>query len=592
MARVLTSCVLALALLAAPARAADVALDPILTPWLERQTPEGTFTDWPGARVGGAGGYAESMLGLALASRGLAAGDAAMTAAGERALRWAIEHPASVTAGKPSVFEDLALATAYDTLGPRLSPELRTALGARVAGTVLVRTVGTRYSNHSLTEVLRLLTAAHAGVGLAPGEAVDAAGVLDVGVPRYAAVYSQRRRGVRGSVFSDPGANPIAYHALTLAFLARAVELLGPSATPELKATVVAMAEGSATLMAPDGDVAYWGRSQEESWALPFTAYGAQIAARLNPPAAPRMRALARRALERFRARHLGPGGLLLVPALGLPAPDGDERAGLDAYASLPAYTGLTALGLLWLDPAFPDGPIAALPADVDGAAISSGRGSRFATVRSGDRWWAVKLRPAHRTADDGRADFGLVAFKRRGADGHWEDALPLRPFDRRVACARGTCTNPPPSAGPVAVTSTGDALPIGDDIRLGTGRRRRWVTITGRFVKRDGTTFAPFSATYRPDVDGVRLDWTAPAGQAFRVQGLFDERGGPVCLNGTTLGNARSSLRLPDAAEPVLRPGLSSGAQRGITAATVLVRAATAGTLTAVYADQPAGCP
>lgn len=106
-----------------------------------------------------------------------------------------------------------------------------------------------------------------------------------------------------------------------------------------------------------------------------------------------------------------------------------------------------------------------------------------------------------------------------------------------------------------------------------------------------DGLSAGPLDARFRPDPEGVRLGWSATAGQAFRLTGFFDERGGPVCAAGATLGNTLGSLRLPNASDVQLLSGLASGSQRSIATTTATVSAATAGRLWAVWSDHPVAC-
>ncbi len=581
--------VLALALLAAvpvAARSAALPTRAILNPWPDRQTAEGAFRDWPGEKIGGGGGYGESVLGFALLTEGLRTGDERLRASGERALRWALVHPARVLAGRQSVFEDLSLATAADTLRGRLPPDVEAALRLRLGQTVIARLPGLRYSNHALAEALRVITTAHAGIQVRDLDGLAAAQLVNTQAPRFAHAAAVRGRPATTAVFSDPPVNPIGYHGLTLAFLARAAELLGPSASPALRLTVVRMAEGSAALIAPDGDLAYWGRSQEESWALAYTAYGAQVAARLRPAVAPRMRALARRALARLQTRHLGPDGLRLTPAAAPRADGGDPRAGLDGYASLPAYTGLTAMGLQWLGPGWPDGPTAAIGPDHNGATVLSQGESRFATVRAGRRWWAVKQTPSRAPSSDWRADFGLVAFKTQGLDGHWVDTLPLRPYDFRTACGR-FCRRPPPSAGPVLLTRRGPARPVGTRLRVSGGSV---VSITGSFRRR-GRRAGRLVARFRPDPAGVRLGWSTGRHRAYRMTGLFDQAGGPVCARDGWVGNARGSLRLPNLRRLKVLPGRASASQQPVVLARVTMTAGRRHRLWAVWSAAPVRC-
>ena len=74
---------------------------------------------------------------------------------------------------------------------------------------------------------------------------------------------------------------------------------------------------------APDGDLAYFGRSQGQSWALALGALAAARAAAAGPcdRRARAFQAVADRALGRLAARHpIGPGGMAIVPSANGPA--------------------------------------------------------------------------------------------------------------------------------------------------------------------------------------------------------------------------------------------------------------------------------
>ena len=51
--------------------------------------------------------------------------------------------------------------------------------------------------------------------------------------------------------------------------------------------------------------------------------------------------------------------------------------------------------------------------------------------VRTGRFWYAVRPTTSGKHPDDIRADFGLIAFKARSANGDQRDVTHLRPFTR-----------------------------------------------------------------------------------------------------------------------------------------------------------------
>ena len=167
-------------------------------------------------------------------------------------------------------------------------------------------------------------------------------------VPRIAQRDGVEVDGERTLVLSDPASNPLAYHALSLGFLARAVDLLGARASAAGTGALSDVVRASRHLAGPDGDVSYVGRSQQQAWTLPCTAYGAEVVAASAAPAERgHLRGLSERALGRLRDRYgVGDEGLWITPALTLD-PDAGLR-GLDGYAGASVYNGLTLVALEW----------------------------------------------------------------------------------------------------------------------------------------------------------------------------------------------------------------------------------------------------
>ena len=214
------------------------------------------------------------------------------------------------------------------------------------------------------------------------------------------------------------------------------------------------------------------GRSDEESWALSATAYGAAAAARL--PAAGRahaagLRALAQRALLRLRGYGVGPRGPYITPAVRL-GKAGAAR-GLDSNAGGPSFTGITLMMLNWALPQLGRAPArAGIGSDRDSGALLSvgpsppcGRPPRERLVRG------------QADPDLGRPD--RPALRVRAAalkvlrNGRWNDVAPARP-QPGVAPSQprtpsgstlgGPTATPPDSAGPVLLHTGGlSRLPL-----------------------------------------------------------------------------------------------------------------------------------
>jgi hypothetical protein len=425
-----------------PARAASRDLNGLLNTsldaWASAQTESGAYPDYsrPGC-AGRCGGYDEAMLAYAMLLNGLRTGDQHQLDASFKAIAWTAsqEH-------KPwSVFETFAMASAHNLARTRLpdDPRFQAVRGQWenwLRAAPVLRLHRRRYSNQVLVDAVAMLELGRSGLTsdipgslLADraGNVARAAALINGTIPQIARRFTTGPRGARLTVLSDPPSNPIAYHGLTAGFLARGIELLGVRASASARTTLAKMARASAHIAAPDGDLAWSGRSQQQAWVLPLSAYAA-LGARTED-ALP----LADAAVKRLVSLHRGgPHGLAITPTLAAGADGASLRAdlGIDWYASTAAYTGLTTMGANWLaerlEAARPS-PGQRLPAHGKGATTLSTGAGTFATVRRGDSWYAVRLA----AAGDLRMDFGVAAWKTRDVGGTWCDRLPLRPVGR-----------------------------------------------------------------------------------------------------------------------------------------------------------------
>ena len=355
-------------------------------------------------------------------------------------------------------------------------------------------------------------------------------------------------------MLSDPPGNPIAYHQLATAYLARTTTLRRPR--PGTRRLLVQMARGIVALAAPDGDVAYWGRSQEQSWSLVLGAYGLREAARYaRAGEAARFATVAERLLERFRGRHEGgPYGAHITPSY---VPDPFTRpGGQDSYASVSTYAGLTAYALSWLTEQAPV-PVGAAPA-ARTFLMPHGTGS-FAVVRTPATWFAVRRR---RDVGDLRSDFGLAAAKAR-VGGGWCDVTPIKPL---------TLTGPD-SAGPVLHVRGRVGYPEGRAIAVRPGVVRvdgGWRTASGRWLRRAVFRFA---AAGRGVAVSVRLR------RGDRVEYSVFAVAPRVASRGVVDGPRVTRVSLPASAR--LEGGYASGEHRSLTRVRLLMRARRGGLLT-----------
>jgi hypothetical protein len=489
-------------------------------PWPGIQSPSGGLADYlddVSAVYGGYRGsrYGDAMMGYALLQTGLRERDAVLRDAGVRALTLAT-LPERVWE-TPSVFEHMAVASAYNLT--QAQPELA---GPRARWAPWLRNLKTvrlqykHYGNHWLVDAIAVLELQRSGlVSDVPGTILGdgaatarrrAVSLINVRVPRMV-------RAGRPFVLSDPPDNPIAYHGLSLGLYARAVRLLGPRAAPATRRVLRQAVRAAALMTAPSGDSTYFGRSQGQAWALSGTAYGASLLARL--PGSPRgrkarARGVAQRALGRLRAAYpIAAGGQLITPALAA-----DLRAGargLDDYSGAPDMAGLALALLNWtLDLRPRESARAVLPADRGLRATISQDDGRFAVVRRGRTWFAVKMTRSRRPhqARDLRYDAGLVHALRR-AGGRWRELVPQRPKNGAAG---------PPSAGPVLLDG-GPGYFNGRSIRT---RRDGSVRLAGDFRRLGGRRLRAASLVYRPTRCGVALAFRARRGEAFRLSGFF----------------------------------------------------------------------
>ena len=261
-------------------------------------------------------------------------------------------------------------------------------------------------------------------------------------------------------VLSDQPTYPLAYHAMSVAALARALQVLGDDAPAEARELFRRAMLAQASYMAPDGDVAFLGRAQGESWALAATAYAGESCARMFQESHARSAGicatLAIRAVRRLEKLHGFHDGLLAIVPRFRNAPPTDE--GIERYARVMTFNGLSAMFLGWAGEAAASAesvePLP-LPLDGGGSFVDPDR-SRMAVVRRDSVWFAVHTaRPAGVT--DLRYDVGVLALKfRRGK--RWVDVLPPRPTYPG---------GPLDGGGPALVTPDGLAFPRGTDFAV-----------------------------------------------------------------------------------------------------------------------------
>lgn len=567
----------------------------IAAPWPGLQNSDGTYQDYvyggdisfclvrqckPGL---GNARYAEAVLGYALLKTGVRTGNEAVIDTALRSLTWVAKHPEYRDTLQTN-FETWALASAYNLARARV-PKRRLFRDNRRSWERWLTTVkplllvpgARRYFNHHLVEAVATFELRRTGLRskvkgavLHPAtyNSVERRAVRTVEEEVYAVARPTllETGGSVAALVSDRPEYPLAYQGLSIAFYARALETMGNRLSGRARQLIGRMAHASWLLTAPDGDLAYAGRSQEESWALTMTAYGAQVAARqkgVGGGQAARWQALADRAIERLRTEHdVGSRGMWIVPALGRDLERG--LPGLDPYAGAAIFSGLT-LAFLELardEAATHRRKVGRIASDAAGSRRLGRADDSFVTVRTGSLWYAVRQsRDMQRRLDDLRTDYGLIALKRR-VDGRWRDVMPLRPRvespDRRAADSAGPRLRP--GGGTPVGVPVGTAISAGaDSVRVTTG----WRMPDGSVV-RGGTVVA-----FDPVDCGVRLRLPVRAGDVVEYDVLAAGDPDRVTVDGARISDGVQDVTFSEAPAGVeMLPGYSSGSHPVITRA------------------------
>jgi hypothetical protein len=491
-----------------PARWARLS-DRMAASWPKQQESSGRYRNW----LGGGTRYGEAMMGYGQLLVGLRTGKKAYVRSGLRAITWSATRREGYWS-RESALENFAMASAYNLARRSLSrdPAFRRVKRSWEAFLRRVTPVGDffyrrgdRFSNHYVIESAGMLELLRTGLrsdrplaalGGARGRAASGARWM---LLRYVPSYVART----GGILSDKPDAPLAYQGLSIGFYARALQLLGKSATGRARAALDRAVRTSWLLTAPDGDGGFFGRSMEEGWSLAGAAYAAEEAARLPGSSGgwdTRFRALTERALFRLRDVHgVGANGLFVVPSLR------QGKLGKRAVDGTPAtsFAGLALVLTEWnLRAMAPGGRRAGILASDRPVRAQLGVGEgRFAVVRRGKVWFAVRRTRSVDRANDLRYDFGLVAFK-APAGGVWRDVLRVRP---RVTSGRDT-------AGPVLRAGSAAGLPFGERMSVS---RKGVVTIVGGFRTAGGSvlrrgvrfTYAPVGGCVRGTVAARRGD-------------------------------------------------------------------------------------
>ena len=563
--------------------------------WQRHQQPDGPFVDYVSRAP--TYGYASVMIGYGLLRAGVRAHDESLIDHGFRAIRAGLGRDQS----RRGVFDALANSTAYE-FALRSLPRDPRFVGLRAQWESYMRSISAPYikstglqactasaacfHNHEAVGAFGDLQLLKAGLrSTVPGaKLTDPVGlrasaltVLTEGIPAAigrAAASTAAQPSPDLGLLSDTGTWPLAYHDFSTAMLAGAAANLRGHLPAPTRAALLDAVYTMAAFMAPDGDVAYLGRRQQQGWALASAIYAAEVSRRLpglDTPARGQLQAVADRAFRRLVTvnRH-GPGGLGAVPRPLFPR---SGFHGVDANEVVPAALMIFLLNLA-ADEADAGGPVvpAPLPADSDGSFVEQEQ-TGFATVRHGDLWYAV-----HRQTItyDLRYDFGLVALKQRDARGGWRDIVRPRPN------TRGPSHD---SAGPVIVKDGVRYLPYGESMAVRPGGvvlvRGGYRSEEGVWLRR-GITFR-----FQPVKDGVAISFPLLAGDAARFVTFLPA--GEARRRGRAVSdeNSNASVSLRPASMRFGR-GYASCCDEHLVAATMSLRPPTDQTVTYTVRSRP----
>lgn len=564
--------------------------------------------------IGGGTRYGNAYMGYALLMSGVRAGDGAAVEAGLRGLTNPLEP--GRTPNRPSVFEILALAAGYNVAREHAADEplFRRNRGRweaflRRAPLIRIPAVG-HYGNHWLVEAVEIRELLATGLrsesptAVLGGQRAEAdrlsRELVNERIPAMSRAEAVPAPGGRAFVLSDPPDNPLAYQGLSLGFYARAVELLGDDVTDAARRTLAEVARASLMLAAPDGDVAYFGRNQEQAWALAGTVYGSYVAASLDETPGDedgRLRALAQRALDRLESEHgVTHWGLEVTPSVArsrwLPA------AGLDPGVGGPSFGGLV-LGLLeWAhEHSEPPPGDAAIPADRPLRQKLSHAESRFTVIRRGPAWAVIRPTTSGKYPYDVRYDFGVVAMKVL-RDGRWTDAVRHRPLTTGAA----------DSAGPVLRTAGTTAFPFATEVGIapdGTVTMRGGWRLPSTQTKRvvatlpDGSRVRALGSIagapvrtgvlfrFTPAPCGMRLTFPVRAGDTIEYSAfLTHDR---LATGPRALADAAGRVTFSRPARVAVEDGYGSGAEPALVRARATFESLAAGPLTVTHCA-PAG--
>lgn len=525
--------------------------------------------------------YSHAVLGYAWLVQGVRDHDEASIDAGLAAVSWVTRRPwppsqtTKALSGYrwPSVFENASMAAAYNVARAHLTGDPRferirgrwEAMLCEVVPIYLARPVVKAHNKltvEALSWVELMATGLHSpvrGAVLADPRAAASrlVDLLGTELPHRMRATTTGSGVSALTLLSDEPEQPLAYVALTAAYLQRIVDrdptgMLAPLAEP----LVARVARGLRALTAPDGDIAFVGRSQEQGWALPMAAY-AILGSSQQPVAAQVAASLWRR---QVRAHPLGATGAAIVPSESR----GYGKRAIDRYANASSYNGLMLVATEWLAEAVADRPHPLQYVAAARPQVLMPWPGGLGTVSDGRVWMAVRGASDHE-GTDARYDGGLLLLKARQADGRWSDLLPHRPR-----------TNA--HMGPVLLYRGHERLVQGRVVRTagtpdGLAVVGRWASETAPATTSHG---APGRVEWHLRAQGAEMRVPVRAGQVYRFTWWW--RQSPRRL-GAWIGDDRTRISSNQRLRPVAARTTVNSVQGRIHQVTYHVQVRTTGT-------------
>ncbi|MBP8591330.1 hypothetical protein KBI33_02550 [Candidatus Shapirobacteria bacterium] len=245
---------------------------------------------------------------------------------------------------------------------------------------------------------------------------------------------------VDGGYTGDPGTWPTAYHSFSAALLSKYLAD-SPSPNKTAKEDLIKILDTTLKLMAPDGDIAYYGRSNEQSFVLASNILAFEYGAKIAKGNGDHLKSswykrAAQLSFERLKRYHrIGKNGnyINIVPKLD----NQFDNQGLDYYANLPTYNGLTILLLaMAIDITSPD--IISMPLPLEdqsstysyllptvGLSIIKNK-ETWMIIANGNLVYEIVKNGANNA--DLRYDTGLIKAK-KFIKGKWHDLVLSRPY-------------------------------------------------------------------------------------------------------------------------------------------------------------------